>query len=107
MIRKKFILLVLFCLSLSACSKPVSPYIGESKSKIIEARLGQDYAEYALYNPIMSAEMGIEIDDIEYAIGTFRLLNPTIDKLESLTELDYITLYYNQYGQVIIEIKEK
>ena len=99
------VLLALCCLSLASCGESAKPYISEAKSKTVEARAGLDYAEYAVYNPAMSSDSGIEAADVEFATGTFRLLNPTVEKLKGLSDIDYVTLYYNQYGQVIIEIK--
>lgn len=107
MIKKTLLLLVLSCLILTSCTKQGKTYISEVRSKPVVARAGQEYSLYALYNPELTAIAGIEADDVDYAVGTFKLINPTIDKLESLTENENITLYYNQTGQIIIEIKRK
>lgn len=92
---------------LASCTTQSKSYLNEAKSKPVEARAGQEFSQYALYSPELTATLGIEAEDIFYAAGTFRLLNPTLAKLESLSNNKNITLYYNQAGHVIIEIKDK
>lgn len=105
MTKKILFLLALCCLILASCAKQGKPYISEVKSKTVEARAGQEFEQYAVYSPELTAKVGIEFEDIDYAVGTYRLINPTLDKLKSLSENDMVTLYYNQIGQVFIEIK--
>jgi len=40
-----------------------------------------------------------------YATGIFKLLNPTMEKLKNLSEMENVLIYYNQLGQVFIDIK--
>ena len=105
MSKKNFSVFVLCCLVFSSCVKPNRPHTNETASKAVEARAGQIFAQHAVYNPEMTAEMGIEADDATYATGIFMLLNPTLEKLKDLSEMEHILIYYNQLGQVIIDIK--
>lgn len=107
MTKKLFLFLVLSLIILTSCAKQDNPYTNEVRSKPVMARSGQNFSPYALYNPEITASAGIEAEDVDYATGIFELINPTIDKLEKLTANENVMLYYNQTGQIIIEIKGK
>ena len=97
--------LVICCLLASSCGSQSKPHISETMSKTVDARAGQNYVQYAVYNPVLSVEASIEAEDVEYATGIFLLLNATEEKLKRLSDIEFASLYYNQLGQVIIEIK--
>jgi hypothetical protein len=96
---------VLCCFIVVSCAKPNRPHISETFSRTVEARAGQKFAQYAVYNPEMTAEMGIEAEDVLYATGIFILMNPTLEKLKNLSTLEHVLIYYNRLGQVIIDVK--
>jgi hypothetical protein len=73
----------------------------------VDARPGQDFARYAVYSPELTADAGIEAEDVEFASGTFRLINPTVKTLKQLSELGNVSLYYNQSAQVIVSIEAR
>ena len=79
--KKRIVLISLCCLALAACSNQSGPYLSEARPKTVDARAGQDFAQYAVYNPIISADAGIEVEDVEFAAGTgtYRLMNPTVE----------------------------
>lgn len=102
------ILLLIFCFLLfSSCSKQSVPFVNEARAKSVDARAGQSYAQYAVYNPAFTADAGIEAMDVEFAKGLFVLLNPSEENLRILSETEYVSIYYNRLGQVLVEIKGK